>query len=262
MLKALQEVGASPGQMPRALTRSELETFGLWQLIEPQKTADPCPADESAGQLASRADAAATQCDPLSTPDIDSPTIAKEALVDRARTAAAADADPFPEMPAWQCLNESLAELIGSSGFAAPSTVATVPESEAIVAVTDVAECVIPAELAEHPAPPPLHTVGPPKPAAEPLASTPCQARPAESLPSAPGPTRIGEPGKQDRARYLELADRVLARVPLRRPASLVFTGTDCEHVTAAMLADLAVALTDRLPGEVLVVDADFESPR
>jgi Mrp family chromosome partitioning ATPase len=58
------------------------------------------------------------------------------------------------------------------------------------------------------------------------------------------------------------LAGAILAPVSPGRPATLLFTHvTDLED-NAALVADLSVATSQRVTGEVIVVDADFQNPR
>lgn len=59
-----------------------------------------------------------------------------------------------------------------------------------------------------------------------------------------------------------ELADRILAQLPEGQAAVLLFTPANETEADAALLAELALALTERSSGEVLVLDTDARRPR
>lgn len=69
------------------------------------------------------------------------------------------------------------------------------------------------------------------------------------------------EPVWPVRREYGELADRILLRVPPGQSTALTFVAIGCQGATAETLLHLAVALKERVPGEVLLVDAHFDLP-
>ncbi len=73
-----------------------------------------------------------------------------------------------------------------------------------------------------------------------------------------PHPDRLPSQHERD---FRKLAERILSQISLGRGTAIAFLGVDEDGAGAAVLANLALALTRQVPGNVLVVDADFRGP-
>jgi len=60
---------------------------------------------------------------------------------------------------------------------------------------------------------------------------------------------------------YDDLAEKILARLPADRPASLMFTSPDDGDGKTSMLLWLARAIAEQVGGKVLLIDGDFRRP-
>jgi len=115
----------------------------------------------------------------------------------------------------------------------------------------------------------------PPQPVEDPAAGQLCvesavePASPEQARASEASATAVREvarlferPPQQHTRHYRDLADNILSRLPADDGAVLLFTSPDDDRQDPGTLVALAAVLSDRLPGEVLVVDCDFRRGR
>lgn len=100
-----------------------------------------------------------------------------------------------------------------------------------------------------------------PQPTDAPTISAGSSERPEVRPPSGRGLQWPGQPTEAHVRAYGELADKLLSQLPSDAGASLLFTSPCDGDGKTGMLVALAAALVERIPGEVLMVDANLRKP-